>query len=78
MRALEDNGYAIPDDVAVVGFDDIQLAAHVTPPLTTVRQDIRQASEGLVAGIVGLIEGKPVESSLMAPKLVIRASCGAL
>ena len=78
MRALEDNGYEIPDDVAVVGFDDIQLAAHVTPALTTVRQDIRQASEGLVAGIVGLIEGKPVESSLMAPKLVIRASCGAL
>jgi DNA-binding LacI/PurR family transcriptional regulator len=78
MRALEDNGYAIPDDVAVVGFDDIQLAAHVTPALTTVRQDIRLAADGLVAGIVGLIEGKPVESSVMAPKLVVRASCGAL
>jgi DNA-binding LacI/PurR family transcriptional regulator len=78
MRALEDNGLSIPADVAVVGFDDIQLAAYVTPPLTTVRQDIRQASEGLVQGIVGLIEGKPVKSTLMAPKLVVRASCGAL
>jgi DNA-binding LacI/PurR family transcriptional regulator len=77
MRALEDNGLSIPADVAVVGFDDIQLAAYVTPPLTTVRQDIRQASEGLVQGIVGLIEGKPVKSTLMAPKLVVRASCGA-
>ncbi len=77
MRALEDNGYAVPDEIAVVGFDDISLAAHVSPPLTTVRQDIRLASEGLVDGIVGLIEGKPVESSLMAPKLVVRASCGA-
>lgn len=78
MRALEDNGLSIPGDVAVVGFDDISLAAHVSPPLTTVRQDIRQAAEGLVRGIVGLIEGKPVESTLMAPKLVVRASCGAL
>jgi DNA-binding LacI/PurR family transcriptional regulator len=76
MRALEDNGYAIPDDIAVVGFDDISLAAHVTPPLTTVRQNIKLAAEGLVEGIVGLIEGKPVESTLMAPELVVRASCG--
>ncbi len=78
MRALEENGLSIPGDVAVVGFDDISLAAHVTPPLTTVRQDIRQAAEGLVQGIAGLIEGKPVKSTLMAPKLVVRASCGAL
>ncbi|MDH5456117.1 MAG: LacI family DNA-binding transcriptional regulator [Gammaproteobacteria bacterium] len=78
MRALEDNGYAVPADVAVVGFDDISLAGHVTPALTTVRQDIRQAAEALVHGIVGLIEGTPVESSLMVPRLVVRASCGAL
>jgi DNA-binding LacI/PurR family transcriptional regulator len=78
MRALEDNGLTIPRDVAVVGFDDISLAGHVSPALTTVRQDIRQASEGLVQGIVGLIKGEPVESTLMAPRLVVRASCGAL
>jgi DNA-binding LacI/PurR family transcriptional regulator len=78
MRAIEDNGFTIPDDIAVVGFDDISLAGHVTPALTTVRQDIRQAAEGLVHGIVGLIEGKPVESTQMAPRLIVRASCGAL
>ena len=77
MRALQDNGFAVPNDVAVVGFDDMPLAAHVTPALTTVRQDIRQAAEGLVASIVGLIEGKPVESTLMAPRLIVRNSCGA-
>ena len=68
----------VPSDVSVVGFDDILLAAHVTPSLTTVRQDIREASEALVTGIVGLIEGEPVESRLMAPKLVVRESTAAL
>ncbi len=77
MRGLQENGFAVPDDVAVVGFDDLPLAAHVTPSLTTVRQDIRQAAEGLVSSIVGLIEGKPVESTLMAPSLIVRDSCGA-
>ncbi len=76
MRALQAHGLDVPRDVAVVGFDDFPLAAHVTPALTTVRQDMRQAGEGLVTSIVGLIEGQPVESSLMAPDLIIRKSCG--
>ncbi len=76
MRALQDAGLRVPEDVAVVGFDDMPLAAHVTPALTTVRQDIRLAAEGLVDAIVGLIEDHPVESTLMAPKLVVRRSCG--
>ena len=77
IKALQEAGLNVPDDVAVVGFDDVPLAAHVTPALTTVRQDIRQAAEGLVAGIVGLIENRPVGSTLMAPSLVVRQSCGA-
>jgi DNA-binding LacI/PurR family transcriptional regulator len=77
MRALADSGRRVPKDVAVVGFDDLPIAALVTPPLTTVQQNIRQAGEGLVRGIVGLIEGKPVQSALMVPKLIVRESCGA-
>jgi len=77
MRALRDAGVRIPDDVSVVGFDDMPLAAYVTPSLTTVQQNAETGAKGLVDGIVGLIEGHPVESTLMAPKLVIRASCGA-
>jgi DNA-binding LacI/PurR family transcriptional regulator len=77
MRALQDAGRRVPEDVAVVGFDDMPLAAHVTPTLTTVRQDIKLASEGLVDAIVGLIEDQPVESTLMAPQLIVRQSCGA-
>jgi DNA-binding LacI/PurR family transcriptional regulator len=78
MRALKDAGLFIPENVAVVGFDDMPLADYVTPTLTTVQQNAQIAAEGLVNGVVGLIEGKPVESRLMEPKLIIRKSCGAL
>jgi len=77
MRAIKDAGLRIPEDVAVVGFDDMPLAAHVTPALTTMQQNSQIAADGLVKGIVGLIEGHPVESALMEPKLIIRDSCGA-
>ncbi len=76
MKALQARGLKVPGDVSVVGFDDMPLASHVTPALTTVRQDIRLASENLVASIVGLIEAEPVKSTLMEPTLVVRASCG--
>ena len=76
MRAIKDAGLRIPDDVAVVGFDDMPLASYVSPALTTVQQNTQIAAEGLVRGIVGLIEGKPVASTLMEPSLVVRESCG--
>lgn len=76
MRGLQDNGLRVPDDVSVVGFDDSPLAAYVSPALTTVRQNTQLAGEGLVRSIVGLIKGEPVESRLMEPTVVIRASCG--
>lgn len=77
MRALRDLGVRIPEDVSVVGFDDMPLAAYVSPALTTVQQNAKMGAEGLVEGIVGLIERKPVESTLMAPRLIVRDSCGA-
>lgn len=76
MKALQKRGLEVPGDVSVVGFDDLPLASHVTPALTTVRQDIRLASERLVECIVGLIEAEPVTSTLMEPTLVVRSSCG--
>ena len=77
MRALQIADKRVPEDVSVVGFDDMPLAAYVSPALTTVQQNSELGAQGLVNGIVGLIRGEPVESTLMAPKLVIRQSCGA-
>ncbi len=77
MRALQEAGLRVPDDVSVVGFDDMPLAEYVTPALTTVQQNARMAGDGLVEGIVNLIQGKPVTSQFMAAKLIVRESCGA-
>ena len=67
----------MPEDVAVVGFDDIHAAAYFNPSLTTVRQDTRAAGEMLVTHLMSLIEGEEVTSEQLSPTLVIRASCGA-
>lgn len=77
IHALQDRGLSVPGDVAVVGFDDIISAADFNPPLTTVRQDTRLAGELLVENLIRSIEGQAIESTLIAPELVVRASCGA-
>jgi DNA-binding LacI/PurR family transcriptional regulator len=63
MRALAEAGRPVPDDVNVVGIDDIPAAAYHSPPLTTVRQDFgalaRQGLERLVRQIEAPTEGTP-------------------
>ena len=76
IRALMDRGLRVPDDVGVVGFDDIVTASFFNPPLTTVRQDTRAAGELLVDSVIRLIEDQEIASTLIPPTLVVRASCG--
>ncbi|GLS24737.1 LacI family DNA-binding transcriptional regulator [Marinibactrum halimedae] len=76
IQCLRENGYSVPDDIAVVGFDDIPTASHMTPPLTTVQQDTIKAGELLVENILSLINGEHIESRLLPPQLIIRKSCG--
>lgn len=77
ISALRERGRSVPGDVAVIGFDDIAAAAHFIPPLTTVQQDTHRAAEMLVDNLLRMTAGEPVESALIEPKLVVRASCGA-
>ncbi|MEO6925615.1 MAG: LacI family DNA-binding transcriptional regulator, partial [Rhodanobacter sp.] len=74
MRALSDHGLRVPQDVALVGFDDIATASFVNPPLTTVLQDTGQAGAVLVDSLLGLIRGEPVGSEVLPVKLVVRKS----
>ncbi len=60
MQALRDNGRRIPQDVAVVGFDDIPTAAHTQPPLTTVHQPLREMGEAAARTLLAHFEGTPL------------------
>jgi DNA-binding LacI/PurR family transcriptional regulator len=76
MRALAASGRAIPDDVAVIGFDGIDLGAHVHPTLSTIAQDLNRGAQLLVDLLLKRIEGEGVASVAMPGKLVVRESCG--
>ncbi len=74
LHAFADEGLRVPDDIAVVGFDDVPEAAHFTPPLTTVRQDFRAMGERVLDTVRALVEGEPRDETLLAPELVVRRS----
>jgi LacI family transcriptional regulator len=77
MMALREGGRRIPEDIAVVGFDDTLLALHLTPTLTTVRAPIKQAGRQAVRQLIKLIDGKTADAVTLLPtELVIRQSCG--
>ncbi len=75
--ALKRAGLRVPEDIAVVGFDDIPMARYVTPPLTTVRAPIERAGYEAARQLIGLIEHGKAEPIIQLPtELVIRSSCG--
>ncbi len=77
LGAIHGAGFCIPDDVAVVGFDDISLAAHAHPPLTTVRVPAYGLGWTAAEVLIARIEGDAVSSVTLDTELVIRESCGA-
>jgi len=74
--ALQEAGLRIPDDVSVVGFDDIRSAAYINPPLTTVRQPLIKMGEMAARTLLDRIEGKVkyVPEIAIEPELVVRRS----
>jgi DNA-binding LacI/PurR family transcriptional regulator len=74
LRALAEAGKRVPEDVSVVGFDDIPEAAFSQPPLTTIRQDFAALGREAVRLVVGAIGGEAQPSTLVPPRLVARHS----
>ena len=73
-RGLRQRGLDVPGRVAVVGYDDIQLASYFHPPLTTVQQPIQEAGRALVAALLELTEGRPAPSQQLPTQLIVRHS----
>jgi len=74
VRALISAGRRVPQDVGLVGFDDIEMAGFVTPSLTTIRQELALGARLLVEKMVAVIAGEIVESVELPAKLVVRES----
>jgi LacI family transcriptional regulator len=78
IYALRERGYRIPEDIRVTGFDDIPVARHLNPPLTTVRQPIHALGALAFDMLHSMINGeRPAERQLILPvQMVLRGSCG--
>jgi len=84
MHALWDAGRAVPDEVSVVGVDDIPIAAHLCPPLTTVRQPFARLTDAAVRLLVSKLEHRAasagddgLDTQLTRPSLIVRSSTAA-
>ena len=74
IRAFVENGVRVPEDVSIVGFDDIEGCEVFLPPLTTVRQDFPALGQASIAVLLGSIDGVEVDRTPIPPTLVVRSS----
>jgi LacI family transcriptional regulator len=79
IQALGEIGARVPEDVAVVGFDNLDLARYLAPPLTTIDQHARERARRAVRIALGRIGGDhaPPHREVIPTSLVVRSSCGA-
>ncbi|MCD7035309.1 LacI family transcriptional regulator [Metabacillus sp. GX 13764] len=80
MEELKKSGLSIPEDISIIGFDDIEMASYICPKLTTIKQDTealgKQASQLLVSQI--LQKKKSLKNEMIPIKLIERESCKAI
>jgi DNA-binding LacI/PurR family transcriptional regulator len=74
VRSLERAGRRVPEDVAVIGYDDLSVAALVTPALTTISQSINQAGRILARDLIAYLERGLITNTVMPVELVLRDS----
>jgi DNA-binding LacI/PurR family transcriptional regulator len=79
VRAVRARGLSVPGDVSVVGYDDSVLVGFTDPPLTTVRQAVREMGTACVRALLDEISGQPAPRAeyVFRPELVVRSSTGA-
>lgn len=77
LKSLHEHGIRIPDDVAVIGFDDLGFAPFLNPPLTTVRAPTESVGQIATERLFGLLENNPSDEVIVLPtEIIYRRSCG--
>lgn len=80
IKGLAEMGISVPDEVSVVGFDDLEIAPYIQPALTTIRQPTRKLGEEAVRLLFERIDANATgdhKHLLLVPELIVRESCGA-
>ncbi len=77
LRALREAGRRVPEDLSVVGYDDIPMAEYCEPPLTTIRQPMREVGAVATRLLIQAVEkpGAPQGEILLKTELIVRDSC---
>lgn len=78
LQALSERGRVVPDEVKIIGFDDLELARRTKPGLSSIRQDLAAGADALVTSLFRKIAGESVGSTCLEPELVARGSTLAL
>jgi len=76
IRSLLKAGRKVPDEIAVIGYDNIQLSAYTHPSLTTISQDMGKAGRLMVSKLLSATESSPMRSERLPTELIVRESCG--
>jgi DNA-binding LacI/PurR family transcriptional regulator len=74
INTLREHGKQVPRDISVVGYDDIELSTYFHPPLTTIRQPIREAGQALVSALLALVDGQALASEQLPTELIVRST----
>lgn len=76
MIHCKERGLRVPDDISILGFDDIPLCSYTMPPLTTIRQNRSTLGKSAFYAMSSLLNKVAISSLFLHPELVVRASCG--
>lgn len=74
MTRLQEQHIRVPEDISLVGFDDLEFSAFLNPPLTTIQQPKRELGEKIFQTLLGLMRGETRQNTMIFPKLIVRGT----
>ena len=74
IRLLQEQDISVPEDISIIGFDDLEFSAYLHPPLTTIEQPKREFGEKIFQTLFGLMQGEANQSIMIFPKLIVRGT----